>query len=114
MKPARVKLDDIVKGNTWSGFPEVNLNIDGVPPPSALAEVTMVFRQATNPFGDVKTLTSTVSAEIEILNSAAWTYTVKPVAIDFAPGDYTFSITTRSVAGDVKTYVIGFVTVLRR
>jgi hypothetical protein len=99
MIPINQPLEDFVEGHTWGGIPAIVIRVNGSPPASALASVTMRFKKVGSEVTPVVELSSAVAGQITITSAANWEFTIpKQLVPGLTDGRWSWMITCLDVA----------------
>lgn len=112
----QVALNPTVHGDTWGGIPQIQVKINGAPPPSALVALNMHFRKSWSDFVPAfKLSTSPGPGEgtITIGDAAKWIASIGSQALPLEPGVWLFDLQFTAADGSLFTPVGGTLAVVK-
>lgn len=95
-------------GDTYEGFDEISILVNGEPPPNQLAEVTVEFRTTNNSQGNPALTLSTGLGTVEITDAENWLLSIPPVDLGLPPNRYYYRLRTSDTSDIVRTYLVGY------
>lgn len=113
MQPVQILLEPHVAGDTWEGISSIGpVLFDGAAPPHVLVKAWIYFKEGDNypPCARVATAPDAGEAPILLLDPAAWSLSVPPVApalFPLTPGNWKWSFKTIDAAGILRTLYHG-------
>lgn len=115
MAPQKLSLQSFTEGDQWEGIPALSIRVNGLPPATALALVTIRFKPTQPTDSAVVQLSSATAGQITILSAANWEITVPPqIVAGLTKGlwNWRMRFTDTSPTGSPKTYLADQITVL--
>jgi hypothetical protein len=106
------KLSDHVKGDTWAGLVVTYLDGGGLPIDITGCVIAMKFRYNCKTGTEVDELT-TAGGEITLSDPTAGEFTIEPLDINWAIGEYYWDIQITYTDAVVKTYIQGTLKVVQ-
>lgn len=115
MTPQKLALENFTEGDEWEGIPSLTITINGAPPASPLALVTLRFKKANSLPGEAVELTSATAGQITIVSAANWEISIPAqIVAGLTFGKWTWRLRCRDSTADggPKTYLADEITVL--
>jgi hypothetical protein len=111
MTPATYNLATVTAGDTWSGVPQIRVEIDGAAPSATLSRVALQIRNLPSSESAIVSLTSETGGGITISNSTTWTFSVPAQILALRAGTYVYDIETEDANGKIQTFLSGSILV---
>jgi hypothetical protein len=106
--PQLLPLEYLLEGDTWLGFEELSVQIDGAAPLSALALVEVRFQKDQARAGVPVVLSSTAAAQVMITDAAGWKVKIpKQIIAGLTAGKWRYQIAFTAADNERQTYYQG-------